>query len=720
MSRLRNLLVAHPDWIAPRSDQHTVIGVPDSRDHRKTFVEPGGSFSPGVATFGITIWIYDHTHTHLYAPEELPLAELRWQWAEGHLPLLQSQWAAGQLTIAQELFAQSLSNEHNIMNTLHIKASNQGSATIEASVYVVIRPYGPAGGPLYQLALQENTVRVNEKITILAEKAASRTGVVSFEQHQQEISVLLKHGHIPQQQEAHDRDGLCSGVLSYDFTLAPGQSHALTFDAFVHPLEHDYLNAFQHYHARSYADKRAQMLDFWRQQLYQVQLELPDKRFSDAYYSMLAQFLMATVDHEVRISTITYPLFWLRDGAYLINALDKAGLHGVVRQQLERLQDRIFASGFGAEPDAFGEGIWIFLTHFLLTHDTTWLQEVYPAVKTRAEWIIRARHTQNYLYADTEARVPGGRFAADTDLICEPARDGLIQGRMDWHRPLIWINAFSYLGLHGTAQLATAIGYEEDARHFEQEAEELRQALHIYGIEQFGKNERDTVCAFWPTGAFSRQKEAFRDYFEHWWQRVRLQGRGEYRPEPLWKYFEIGQAHNYLYLGERNRAVQTVNYYLKHHDVQNLYGWLEDDHDIAEHWSQIEGWYKQPSRQPHGWVAAELFLLLRDMLLYEDEQTLIIGSGIPQLWLQEKGTITFAHMPSHFGPVDTIITVHDSSINISIRFTTLEYLPAQIVIALPWSGEQLTTNMGTVEKDTLIIPQENYRESGQLNLHVNR
>lgn len=170
MSQLKDLLLAHPDWIAPRSDQHTVIGVPNSRDHRKTFVERGGSFSPGVGSFGVSIWIYDHLQKRLYAPEEMLLEELNWNWEEGYLPILNSHWKAGSVEVGQQLFATSLTSLENIVNSLKVSLTNLGSKSASFSVYLVIRPYGPAGGKINSLAISKNIpgVMINGKIAILA------------------------------------------------------------------------------------------------------------------------------------------------------------------------------------------------------------------------------------------------------------------------------------------------------------------------------------------------------------------------------------------------------------------------------------------------------------------------------------------------------------------------------------------------------------------------
>ncbi len=685
MSTLKDLLFAHKNWIAPRSDQHTVIAVPNSRDHRKTFVEPGGSFSPGVATFGVSVWLYDRQNAQLYAPEAMPIEHLNWHWEDGYLPILNSFWHAGQIRVEQQLFAVALNNTENVVNSLKVTLYNVGHGVNNYDLYLIVRSYGPAGSRITMLCTYENReIEVNGKIAVLASEVATHSGVVSYDQEQQDISLLLRQGVVPNQQAVTDSEGLCGAVLVYSGALDENAQRELTFDFYVHPLEQNYLDRFRAYHAQPYSTKLAQIRAYWEQRLHQVLLRVPDERFHNAYYSIQAQLLMGMVQGEVRVATITYPLFWLRDSVYMIHALDKAGFHAEMRTQLELMRSRLFASGFGAEPDAFGEYIWAFFTHFQLTQDSKWLAHVYPDLQTRAEWILKVLHTSDYLYADVEMRVPQNRFVTSTDLICEPAQDGLIQGRMDWHNPRIWINAFSYLGLSAMAKIAKALNHHVDSERYQQEASILHEALHTYSRNAFGQNERDFVCAIWPTHAFSPTDDEIVQRYETWWHQVRLQGKGEYLPEPLWKYFEIGQAHNYLLLGEREKTLQTVEYYLSHHDVYQLFGWLEDNSDIGEYWSGIEGWYTLPSRQPHGWVSSELWLLLRDMLLYEDGDELILGAGIPEAWMAATTPIELLNAPSIFGPIDFHITHQECDLlYVNVRFHRLDWLPRQIQLHLP-------------------------------------
>ena len=51
----------------PAGRLHIPIGIANSLDTLKTFVEAEGSFSPGVGSYGVYVWVYDHSRRRLVA-----------------------------------------------------------------------------------------------------------------------------------------------------------------------------------------------------------------------------------------------------------------------------------------------------------------------------------------------------------------------------------------------------------------------------------------------------------------------------------------------------------------------------------------------------------------------------------------------------------------------------------------------------------------------------
>ena len=57
----------------------------------------------------------------------------------------------------------------------------------------------------------------------------------------------------------------------------------------------------------------------------------------------------------------------------------------------------------------------------------------------------------------------------------------------------------------------------------------------------------------------------------------------------------------------------------------------------------------------HVWAAAEWALMMRNMFMREEENVLVIGSGIPEAWLRSGKPMSFGPGPTRFGAVTVSI-----------------------------------------------------------------
>jgi len=55
---------------------------------------------------------------------------------------------------------------------------------------------------------------------------------------------------------------------------------------------------------------------------------------------------------------------------------------------------------------------------------------------------------------------------------------------------------------------------------------------------------------------------------------------------------------------------------------------------------------------PHGRAIAEVHLLLRDCLAYEDDQQLVLFAGVPASWFTDRTGMTIRNLPTQFGKLD--------------------------------------------------------------------
>lgn len=664
---------AHPEWIWNRSDTHIILGVPESPETFKTIVEPGNSFSPGFRSYCVSTWL--SVAGRLYATEELELTAMTWRYANGYLPVLDCTWTAGSVTVSSSLFTEGDVESRAIRTHLSVVVSNESVDDVEATLHLVVRSFGAAGGPVSELEFDGRDVMINGHVAMTFAAPPSRVGAVSSLDAGEDISTVLNDGRFPSAAHAVDDSTWASGVAAYDLSLRAGESRRIEATSFVH-AGHPHLTWLHRERGLPSEPPRRDEFDAEWERLLPVKLDLPDPRFAEALQAQLAGLTMSTVGVEPRISPISYPLWWLRDGSYAVTALGKGGSRDWVDRAVRSVARRAPFGGFGSEGDGASELIWLISEHYLMTRDAEFLREHYPDVLRNVDLIRAMRRASRPIFGKTEIRTPHMMFSPEADLMCAPAEDGLIKGRMDGHFPRFWINGWAYFALMRAALCADALG--EDASAFRSEAVDLLAAINAQTAEHFGENDRDVTGSLWPTGWASKDDPIIQRGFQNFWDTVRFPG-GVHVPEPEWTYFEAGQAHNYVLLGQREKAWVSIEMFLSQHAAPGLYTYHEGigDENSSLQWQRSRGWDNIPHVTPHGWTAAEVFLLLRDCLVRESVTgELIIGSGVPAEWMSSDFSVT--GLPTHFGLVDIRFDAERQYLSV-----TAERPPVRVVSELP-------------------------------------
>ena len=131
---------------------------------------------------------------------------------------------------------------------------------------------------------------------------------------------------------------------------------------------------------------------------------------------------------------------------------------------------------------------------------------------------------------------------------------------------------------------------------------------------------------------------------------------GAFRARPLWTYFELAEAHQWLYLNEPAQVWTTLDWFFRNQSFPGLYTWWEGATENSAslfEWEKIRGWANPQGVTPHYWTAAEMLSLQLDMLVYVQPsasgRTLVLGSGVPAPWL--NSTIAVGPVYTELGPI---------------------------------------------------------------------
>ncbi len=599
-----------PDEPWPRGEGHVLLARPGTPESAKSWHEPGASLSPVKGSFGVSLWAEDSLG-NLVSGERLPLAEVTQRFA----------WDSGATVpaIVTETTHYRARWELPAPGRWQLAVSPRQPAATR--VELVVRSVGPSGGPVRSLAWNGKRLRINDAWSLELAPAPQRV-VIGHEGDDHWMTA--RSGAT----EWAGEDGWGYARLALD----PRATTTATLTADSLPPDT--------------APLPAHLVPF-------AELSLPDPRFAESMRAEVTHLAMSLVSGETRSSDpVNTPIPWQRTGAYIVTALARAGQVPLARSLAVFLAENDFYGGFGAEADAPGLGIWALTEVATQAADSAYDRWAWPHVRRKAERIIELLDARQDVRVPLSYPVtPWARRNDDPTLVANAARDGLIVGRMDHGRPLLFVNAVSYAGLVRAAALATREGHKDDAARYAERAGRLRAAWKAAFAPPESNNPRAYIAALWPSGvaAEPEARATFQAALDRHWNQLR-DSTGQPRAWPLWTYFDVAEAHQWLLLGAPERAWQVLTWFWEHQSSPGLYTWWEgdDEGNAFGWWTYTRGWLAPKTVTPHHWTTAEMLLLQLDMLARaesnEAEPTLVIGDGLPKEWLAHPLAVRGLHV----------------------------------------------------------------------------
>jgi hypothetical protein len=607
-------MLQRPDDPWPRGKGHVVLAVPGCSEASKGYHEPGGSFSPSFGSFGVAVWITDNDGKILATSDSLSPDEIQQQfvWLTNRkLPAIQ--------TITPYYRARwSFAGDSRWQLDVNLTAEN------DRKIFIVIRSVGPAGGPVRLLDWHNQQLRINERWSVTPNPAPALVSVGDEEVENWKVSGSGLNRYVSENGWGFARFEL-RGSRDWTFTIRDNLLPPTT------PL--------------AYSSTLAGL-----------ELNLPDPKFTNSLDAQVAHLMMGLVNDETRPGDPNnYPLNWLRDGAYSIVALARAGQLDVAKQLCRPFAEHDFFGGFGSEADGPGLALWALEEVAGISRDKEFDRWLWPHAKRKADLILKMLSATGPLREPYLGPiVPAHTNRDDLDLVCDAAKDGLIAGRMDWQRPVLFVNAVSYRGLNSAAELADRLDKTAEANGWRDRAAALKQAWAKAFVSSEADNERTYICGLYPAWIVT-DKDTFQNKLAE--RRAKSHdAEDRLKDKPLWTYFNVAEAQQWLVLGQPEKAWNDLRWYWDHQASPGLFTWWEGsgEENTFHRWEQARGWVAPPHVTPHYWTAAEMLLLQLDMLAYLDESggesTLVIGAGIPKEWLDM--TMSAKGLSTRLGKVD--------------------------------------------------------------------
>jgi len=608
-TRMLSAMSKRPGGFWPRGEGHVVLAWPGSRTEEKSYHEPGGSFSPTVGSFGIAIAVADVAGRILETSDTIPLQHLNQAFIhtedDDAPPLLHS-------------VTPYYSATWKTPRPGHWTLSLSADVARTSELVVVVRSVGPAGGPVWKLELKDGALIINERFSLSCSPAP--TEVRLGEEPDHEVEAWL------------DRDRASSGNV---LVSAGGWLFARLGWFPPLPIELTLTDSLPY--------PTSTLLGLAHRK---IEVSLNQPAFEASLAAQLAHLRMSLVGQETRPGEpVNYPLEWLRDGAYVVVALARAGHFELAQLLAQRFAERDFFGGFGPEGDNPGFAIWTLDEVSAASRDRAWDSRMYPHVIRKARLIEQMMTSSKPMHVlplpspIVPSWIDNPKRWLPLSLVSDPTRDGLIIGRMDGHFPLLFVNAINYLGLRRATRFAHRADDAERARTWQERADDL-QAAWVRALQSTEReNERTAISGLWPSFIAAPEKAAYRKLLLQR-DRLRLESPGKLKWPNEWSYFDVAEMHQWLELGDTERVWKGLTGYFARQSSPGLYTWGEGTGEENTYglWTNLRGWARPREVTPHYWTAAEMLLLQLEMLAYSSDsaaQRWVLGGGVLTEWLRE-------------------------------------------------------------------------------------
>jgi hypothetical protein len=482
------------------------------------------------------------------------------------------------------------------------------------------------------------------------------------------IGHLALWGSMPKIQSAKSQKGNCSGALRFDLNIPAGQTESVALVCPVHagrravrhkwiPRSKNYIDSavphsdadgidipdvgLNYYRDIAADDLFQQARDDWRRFYKRVTLDLPDESWTNGFYVMLAHAGLCMNEGAADVAVLNYTVF-NRDGMYIANIMQKAGLP----RMSEAVIDYFLAHPFNGRPfpeaDNPGQILWSIGQHWQLTGDRSWLNRIYPSAQKIAEMIHYYRTEPGPHWVNLNSLAYGQALPHEKRMELKP-------GSCDGFHPE-YTEAFDIVGLRVVGDFAEAVGQSRQAQKWRQLVGWLLQEYD----QRFSKNlckGYGSYSVLWPCRLYPLNQGKAYDQFK----RIGI------RDLVTWRYFAPATAHQGLLAGNRQAGYGTVDLHLEHPQMRQWFAFDEGGksgsggwHHLRTTWthSKTEPDKNRAVAMPHGWAIAEVWLLMRDCLVYEQDDQLVLLAGVSPDWFTDPKGITTKNLPTYFGDLD--------------------------------------------------------------------
>jgi hypothetical protein len=622
----------------------TLVGTPTGI--YEAIIDPRGLLTPLPREWSLDVWLA--TDEGMFFPSRAQQAS---QAIDPVAPRVQTAFQWNGLELRLECFVDTIRRNIDIAFN-RATVSNQGSTDARGWLLIALRPFNPEG------------VGVVDSIDVRSRRIAYVNNVVGVVFSKEPDSILCSNyitGDSASLFRKRDNDGplsitcsngLANAAMAFHFDLKPSEETAVDYSvALASEAELRQQPAKQTW--RVPLEKRRLMFQHkWNAELARgAQFHFADQHLQHLFDTSRLTLLQLHDGDMITPGPFLYHHFWFRDAVQMVRALDLLGFDRRARQVLDRFPRRQAANGFFLGPegewDSNGAVLWSVYQHYRLTHSHFWLEDYFPYLLKGARWIQQMLRTAKHEKGLTAGLMP-------------PSLSAEHFGPVDQY---FWDTFWSVAGLISMSHLAIALGKHKIASEMSKASYACLEALRsvLKTIEQrlgysvipstphrsFDESAIGSVCAVYPLELHQHIAPYAQETVRHLVDRY-VGEKGFYHPifhSGYNPYLTLQLAHSLLYLGDDVRAWNVAQTIFR--QASGTFSFPEAIHPRTGGGTMGDG--------HHGWVAAEIILFLRDSVLRESEQSLLLLQSAGPLAAPGRD-LRIDNAPTAFGAMSFALT----------------------------------------------------------------
>ncbi len=641
---------------------------------------------------------------------ELPIPTVEWNVATHNSELrTQNREGPGGLRLAVTTW-DSGQPRHSVI-WVRYRIKNETGRPQRGSLHVAIRPFqvnppwqflAVIGGAsqISNIAHDGEFIDVDER-TIVPLTPLISFGAATFDQG--DVVAGLREGSLPSSQSVEDDFSAASGLMTWNFDLAPGasQEFVLAVPLWERPaaLRGNLTPAAAS--ARAEDELTAARVG-WESQLARVEIKLPESAsyLARTIRSNLAYILINIDGPRIQPGSRSYDRSWIRDGALTSAALLRLGHAEEVVRFLEWYAGFQYPSGKipccvdarGADPvdehDSHGQFIYLTMETYKFTRDRTLLLKMWPHVVRTVDFIDSLRQLRRTPEYQTPEKL------AYYGLVPESiSHEGYSAKPMHSY----WDTFFILKGLKDAVEMAAILERPEERKRFATIRDEFQKDLYasidramaMHGIDYIpGSVElgdfdaTSTTIAVSPVDEFPNLPQpALQRTFDKYYENFVARRDGQLEWDAYTPY-EWRVAGTFIRLGQKERAHELIEFFF---GDSRPPGW--------NHWAEVV--FDDPATpkfigdMPHTWVGSDFIRSILDIFAYEreDDQSLVLGAGIPMEWLRGTTGVRIAQLRTPYGPLTYSMLEEAGAIRVHIE-DGLRLPSGGIVVISPADGSE--------------------------------